>query len=446
MMKRVRAYFLILLLVFPAAVQWMWPSDAHEAPRPKGPVAFSRIVPSPVLKWPEKGPEYAIVVEKVAQKVHVFHRDNPRTPIKTYPCSTGENGGAKTRMNDRKTPEGVYFVIKSYVEKDLSPIYGARAFPLDYPNPIDKKEGRGGYGIWFHGTNKPLKPRDTNGCIVLENNNINDLARYITLYETPIIISAKMPMADQTIFERESKELEQRIEAWRRAWEGKDIDEYMALYHPTFSTGSKNWDQYKDYKTRLAKQYERISVDIDNLSIVRNDGLVVASFHQTYRTSSFQSTGIKRLYLQQNSKEWKITREEFEGKDLTQVVVKKPRPTPRETIEAFLERWKAAWEKEDLKDYMACYDRTFISRGMNRWAWKKHRQRLNSKFSSVRVDIRDIDIQDVSQKTAQVTFVQDYRADQYQDFGLKTISLIRRGQEWKIKKEEWEPLEEKSLQ
>ena len=251
---------MILLLVCLAAVQWMWPPAAHEAQHPQRPVASSRIVPSPVLKWPENGSEYAILVEKAGQKVHVLRRDDPFTPIRTFPCSTGENRGPKTRMNDRRTPEGIYFVVKSYEKKDLAPIYGIRAFPLDYPNPIDQKEGRDGYGIWFHGTNKPLKPRDTNGCIVLKNKDINELAGYITLHETPIIISTKMPMADEKVLNREAEEIGRRIEEWRKAWEGKDIDHYMVLYHPTFTTGSKNWRQWKAYKTRLAKKYNRISV------------------------------------------------------------------------------------------------------------------------------------------------------------------------------------------
>jgi len=259
------------------------------------------------------------------------------------------------------------------------------------------------------------------------------------LNETPVIIRAKAPMADQKDLKKLAKEINQRVEEWRRAWEEKDIDQYMALYHPTFSTGRKNWNQWKEYKARLAKKYNHISVKIDNLSLIKTDGMIVASFVQTYRTDTFESRGLKRLYLQQNSKEWKITRENFQGKDHTRILAAAPRPPQPEAVEAFLERWKRAWEKKDLNRYMACYDKTFRSRGMNRWAWKKHRKRLNQKFQIVKVDIRDLKVRQVSKRTAQVTFRQDYQADQYQDIGLKTITLIRRGQQWKIKKEEWQP-------
>jgi len=147
------------LLVCLGAIQLVWPPAAHVAKRPIVKSKIVKTIPSPVLKWPDRGSEYAILVDKSAQKTYVIHKDNPTRPVRTFTSSTGENGGIKTKKNDRKTPEGIYFIIKSYVEKDLSPIYGARAFPLDYPNPIDKKEGRGGYGIWFHGLYCPGKQR-----------------------------------------------------------------------------------------------------------------------------------------------------------------------------------------------------------------------------------------------------------------------------------------------
>lgn len=450
---RNRVHPLLVSLLCLSIISWSAAAAAARRPIVKSKIVKaipSPAIPSPVLKWPDRGFEYAILVDKTAQKVYVIHKDHPTRPLRTFTCSTGENAGIKTRKNDRKTPEGIYFVINAYVDKDLAPIYGSRAFPLDYPNPIDKKEGRGGYGIWFHGLDKPLKPRDTNGCIALKNKDIDELAKYITLHETPVVIRAAIPLADQKDLGGEAEELRRSIETWRSAWEGKDIEQYMALYHPTFRTGSKNWHQWRQYKTRLARKYDHISVNVENLGIIKTDGLVVASFAQTYRTATFESKGLKRLYLQQNSKEWKITREEFRGKELTRVAAApkpvkpksiKPKSIGPEAVEALLERWKSAWEEKNLNKYMACYDRTFRSRGMNRWAWKKHRKRLNSKFKTVRVDLRDVKVQHINKTTAQVTFHQDYRADEYQDYGLKTISLIRRGRQWKIRKEEWQALD-----
>ena len=402
------------------------------------------LVPAFFLKWPEQGSPYAILVDKSEQKVYLYHKDNPYEPLKIYPASTGENSGAKSKLNDRKTPEGVYFFTDSFEDRELAPIYGVRAFPIDYPNPIDQTEGRGGYGIWVHGLDKPLKPTDTNGCIALENQNIDDLASYITLDETPIIISERVKMVPFEDMKKEAREFEQLIENWRSAWEGKEIDRYMSFYTSRFVSGNKNWKQYRNYKARLAKNYKNIEVKINNLRLVRNDGLVVATFDQDYITERLRSSGKKKLYLQRNSKEWKITREVFTLADKNRFTPPKaPRFNPRE-IKDLIYAWKEAWEKEELKTYIAYYDSNFRSRGMDLAAWEKHREQLNDKYRSIQVDIQDLIIVPGPGQTVKVSFKQDYSADEYRDYGLKKMNLVKKGEYWKIKNEEWVPLDRTS--
>jgi murein L,D-transpeptidase YafK len=405
-------------------------------------------VPASLLRWPEQGSEYAVLVDKSLQKVFLYKRDNLSTPFKAYPCSTGENEGKKSRQNDKRTPEGIYFFTDVYEGKDLAPIYGVRAFPIDYPNPIDKREGRDGYGIWFHGINKPLKPRDSNGCVALENQNIEDLSSYIKLYDTPIIISSKIEMVDSEKQQKEKEELEKVVESWRKAWEGKQVEKYMSFYSPQFTSGSKDWKQWKEYKTRLAKQYRDIKVEINNLALLRNEGVVMASFHQRYRTSGFDSQGVKKLFLQQNSNQWRIMGEFFEAPEERPKVVLATKRTPpgSNEIKGFIDQWKRAWEQKDLRTYISCYDPGFNSRGMDLKAWKKHREDLNLQHQSVEVAIRDLKIKESSNQTATVSFIQDYRADAYRDTGLKNILLTKKGHNWKIKREDWRPLKKSARQ
>jgi hypothetical protein len=145
------------------------------------PVTKLPLVPASLLKWPEKASGYVILVDKSAQQVLVYQRDNLFAPVRVFPCSTGENDGPKIKRNDRRTPQGIYFFTHSYEDSELAPIYGVRAFAIDYPSPLDKMEGKDGYGIWIHGTNKPLKPYDTNGCIALDNEDIKE--RYARHYK-----------------------------------------------------------------------------------------------------------------------------------------------------------------------------------------------------------------------------------------------------------------------
>ena len=438
----VRLHPLLLALISLLVLQWTNPASAIAAKKTK---PGKRAVPAALIKWPKENADYAILVDKSTQKIFLYHMDNLSRPFKVFRCSTGENSGPKTRQNDKKTPEGVYFFTNCHIEKELSPIYGVRAFPVDYPSPIDSKEGKDGYGIWFHGTNKPLKPNDSNGCIVLENKSINELAPYIKVNDTPAIISSRIKLLDPVKLKYESEKLERIIKGWRNAWETKHIKDYMSFYSPQFSSKGKNWHGWKKYKTRLARKYKRIHVEIDNLRLLSVNGTVLAKFHQRYTTAGFESRGEKRLYLKQNSNQWKIVGEFFEeDKKKKKPASKKPRISSLKEVKNFIYLWKKAWETKDLKTYISCYDPGFRSRGMNLRAWKKHRKRLNIQYRSFKIKISDLKIVQDSINKAKVSFKQDYRANGYHDFGIKEISLIKRGRHWKIKKEEWRPLRRKS--
>jgi len=315
------------------------------------------------------------------------------------------------------------------------------ALPISYPNLIDKREGRDGYGIWFHGTNKPLKSNDTNGCIALENEDIIDLASFIKLFDTPVVISSQIERATPDKIQEEKHMLTEIIENWRDSWQNKEIEEYMSFYHKRFTSGGKNWHQWKEYKSRLAIKYSYIKVEIDNLRLLNGNDVVMATFKQTYSASSLYSKGTKMLYLTKNSDQWKIVGEIFEG-DVVRPVSpeKQAEHTLIKEIEDFISAWKEAWEKEDLDKYILFYDKDFQSRGMDLTAWERHRKRLNDKCLSLKIEIEDLKIDRVSDNDARASFVQYYKADSYQDIGDKEMLLIKKGNQWKIKKEEWTPI------
>lgn len=410
------------------------------ADKVKQPINVKRLIPACLLAW-DSGSDYAVLVDKSRQKVLVYNREDLFNPYRVFDCSTGENDGRKSRKNDRKTPEGIYFFTDSVDDKYLTPVYGSHALPLSYPNIIDRKEGRGGYGIWFHGTNKELKPNDTNGCIAMDNRDIKELAKLITLFETPVIIGSTIEMIPEDRVDTRRDELASVIEEWRRSWEEKDIGKYMSFYSKKFSSGRRGWSQWKEYKTRLAKQYDNINVEVNDLSLLHHEGIIVASFSQRYRTPGFDSFGTKTLYLAQNSTQWKIFGETFRGKDRAKIPVKKEPRFNEQEIKNLVFAWKEAWENKDLPAYISYYDSSFKSRGMNVRAWKSHRQKLNKKYRTVRVDIDNLKIKSIASGTkAVVTFIQDYRADEYRDRGEKEILLVKKGKDWKIMEEVWSPI------
>ena len=98
-----------------------------------------------------------------------------RALVADYYISLGKNGIEKTREGDQKTPLGVYHVTANLPRKKLTDFYGAGAFPINYPNEWDRRQGRNGYGIWLHGMPSDIysrPPRASDGCIVLTNQDL----------------------------------------------------------------------------------------------------------------------------------------------------------------------------------------------------------------------------------------------------------------------------------
>lgn len=409
------------------------------------PVAFGsdgeNLVPDSLLRFPSQNPQYALLVEKSSQRAFLYKACTVGHPIRVYPCSTGENKGPKSKRDDKKTPEGVYFVTNSFKKRDLPAIYGDRALPIDYPNQRDRKLGRKGYGIWIHGTNETLEPNDTNGCIVFRNEDIRELSGYMSERSTPIIVTQKINFIEKAELQKDGEALEQFIMAWLEAWREGHIDFYTSLYSQDFTAQGKNWDQWRAHKRRLAEIYHGIDIAANNLFIARENGVVLAKFDQVYKNNRFLSIGEKRLYLQKKNPEWKITGEFFKKR---QEVIRKPSPPPQNeevlaAINRLLATWQKAWQDKDLTTYMAHYADDFVCRGMDRAAWEKHKARVNKGTPAIAVTIKNASIRLLTPSQATVSFEQDYRSDTYHDRGQKTLELVKRGGTWKITREMWRP-------
>ena len=414
-------------------------TGAVSAKPPGAPIEPRDLVPDSLLYFPPQDPGYILVVEKVTQKAYLYQTQNLDNPVEVYPCSTGENTGPKSKRNDKKTPEGVYFVTNLFERKDLSSIYGDRAFALDYPNMWDRKLGRKGYGIWIHGTNEDLKPHDTNGCIVFTNEDIRELSRYIIQGHTPIIITQEINFISKEELIRERRQIKAFVESWLNAWKEGHIDLYMSFYDRDFTAQGKDWSQWWTYKKWLSERYGAIDVTIDNLQIVQENGIVLAKFYQSYRANRFYSFGEKRLYLRQKSPEWKIVDEFFQKKHHPSP----PPPAPpitepdRAAIKQLITTWQLAWQQKDLPRYMACYSDDFSSRGLTRTKWERYRAKINGRYKNIQVSLSNLTVELVSATKALVSFDQDYRADQYHDWGKKTMRLIKKDGTWKIQRETW---------
>jgi len=268
-----------------------------------------------VLVQPPQKP--AIVVSKKQQKLAVVV-DNE--VVERTSCITGKKKGDKLKEGDQRTPNGVYFPLTFIDGSELSEIYGKGAFPLNYPNIIDKRLfKRDGHGIWLHDTNDTARrPYSSNGCVVLYPNFFEKIRRLIAFKETPVVIVEDFDYTDPNTFNDTRRSIGFFVYEWKKAWENspQDIERYLSFYSKDFISRFENLEAFKEYKRRVTKNKEWIKIDLDDLFILK-DGRVldfgniyVARFNMDYRSNNYNWSGVKLLYIIKDDSGWKILAEE----------------------------------------------------------------------------------------------------------------------------------------
>lgn len=394
----------------------------------------------------EDGPAYAIVVEKDTQTLRLYEYSDDFALKHTFVCSTGEVPGKKEGSGDRKTPEGIYLFTKAFKKRDLSATYGNRAFVMDYPNIIDRKFNRDGNNIWLHGTNKPIRPRDSNGCVVMENEHIDTLARYIRLNRTAIIIKNKLHMVSPESLEAEQKSLTKFVEDWKSAFVAGDRAKYLAFYSEPPPDLDRLWEIWHPIRRAWQSAQVRFDMSFRNMTLARGNPCVVAVFDQFIHLDRLATrVGTKKLFLEPTGNTWKIVGEVFQpgasnpetAKPIATSLVRLDdlQKNHRATGELICE-WADAWSCKDIKRYRVCYAEDFRSSAMDLSAWLRYKENINKRYASIHVSIEDLDIREnLDRGTA--TFVQRYRSSGLKSVGKKTLYLKRVEGEWKIHRERW---------
>lgn len=237
-------------------------------------------VPRHLIKMaPEQS--HAVVVDTSRSRLYLFKNEGgfPRL-VSDYYVTQGELGSDKFREGDKKTPLGVYRVNRTVPKDQLIDLYGSAAFTLNYPNAWDRQRGRGGSGIWLHGTQSDTfarPPLASKGCIVLTNPDISAVSAYLQDGVTPVIISDQVEWVSKAEWQRERDALVGLLDAWRTD------DSHAGL-----------------------------DIDADKLSIFRNPGkddVLVVNFEQQGRSGAGASSQKKVQYWRREAGGWKIVHE-----------------------------------------------------------------------------------------------------------------------------------------
>jgi len=258
----------------------------------------------------------AVVVDAARSRVYVFENvGGVARLVRDFYSTLGRNGTDKLREGDRKTPLGVYYAMARIAGAKLPDLYGWGAFPINYPNEWDRMSGRTGRGIWLHGVPRDTyarAPRASDGCIALANADIAELAKYVQVGSTPVIIGDQIEWATPAAVEKERETFFRQLEDWRRDWESLDAKRYLSHYAQGFRSGGMNLAAWSARKRRTNADKRWIRVTLKNVSVFRSPGkepLMVVSFDQDYHSSNLEARTRKRQYWAMEDGRWRIVHE-----------------------------------------------------------------------------------------------------------------------------------------
>jgi murein L,D-transpeptidase YafK len=270
-------------------------------------------LPAPLLQLaPQQA--HALLIDTSRSRLFVYANDlgRPRYVTDFY-ISLGKNGVDKSREGDQKTPIGVYSLLP--MKGGLPDFYGPGAYPLSYPNEWDRVNGRNGHGIWLHGTPPDTysrAPWATDGCVVLTNEDLARLSKYVDVNHTPVVIGQAVEWRSPDQWEAERDGFLAAFGKWRSDWESLDANRYLSHYSRNFRSEHRDFATWSARKRQLNAGKTWIKVGVNDVSVFEYPGaqdLMVISFEQDYRSNNLSNRTLKRQYWAREGGQWRIVHE-----------------------------------------------------------------------------------------------------------------------------------------
>ncbi len=279
-------------------------------------------IPANLLQF-GPGQRYAVVIDASRARIFLYRNDGgvPRY-VRDFYATIGKLGVDKNRAGDQRTPLGIYFVTGHMAREELdrrygslAELYGVGAWPLSYPNDLDRREGRTGSGIWLHGVpydTYSRAPKASNGCVALTNADMGALGEYL-LPGTPVVIAERIEWLDRETWSRRRAGAQAEVEQWRRDWESLDTSRYLAHYASDFRSGNLDLAGWSSQKRSVGAGKQWSQVKLDQLSLfaypTAQGSLLMADFEQDYRSNNLENRMKKRLYFKREAQDWRIVYE-----------------------------------------------------------------------------------------------------------------------------------------
>ena len=271
-------------------------------------------VPASLLEMGQH--EHVIVTDMAAGRLYLYKNDDGRPQlVRDYYLTVGADGYGKQVEGDNKTPVGVYSINRYINGSELPDLYGGGAFPVNYPNRLDRYRERTGYGIWLHGTPSDTYARSpwaSEGCFVLSNDDLEDISQYLSVENrTPVILSDSINWTTLSELSAAREQMLSVLDAWKADWESLNTDAYLSHYsQDNFNFGSTQYRRWASRKkqTNSTKTFVQIDLELQSLFVYPGEtDMFVVKYKQRYLSNNYSGQSQKEQYWKRNDAgQWKI--------------------------------------------------------------------------------------------------------------------------------------------
>ncbi|WGG50774.1 murein L,D-transpeptidase family protein [Rugamonas sp. DEMB1] len=273
------------------------------------------LLPRALLQM-RKDQRHALIVDAKHSRLYLYENKNDQIRLLSdFYVSQGKLGVNKLKEGDMRTPVGVYYIVGRLAGFKLPDMYGKGALPLDYPNEWDKLNGRGGSGIWVHGTPPETfsrAPLSTDGCVVVSNDDLNTLSRTVQIGSTPVLIGEQVEFVSREVMASDRKVASELVENWRRDMERRDDASVLTHYSRHFKAAGDESATAWLARQQFLPGARLVRVMVSEPSYFRQpsrEEIIVSSFTQQTVVGKYRHAVRKRQYWAKEGRDWKIVAE-----------------------------------------------------------------------------------------------------------------------------------------
>ncbi|HTY23997.1 MAG TPA: tetratricopeptide repeat protein [Desulfomonilaceae bacterium] len=102
------------------------------------------------------------------------------------------------------------------------------------------------------------------------------------------------------------------LAAWKSAWEQKDLERYVGMYHPEFHRGNMDYTTFLKSKENFFRKYRTIHVETEQVEIKDISNRILVKFIQSFQGDDYHDEGWKSMVLTRDKEhEFKIVQEKW---------------------------------------------------------------------------------------------------------------------------------------